>query len=54
MKTLRDLMTPPAHIQGRVEAIVVRGAPRERARLVEHSTALAGVGLAEWLVGAGR
>jgi len=47
MKTLRDLMTPPAHIQGRVEAIVVRGAPRDRARLVEHTTALAGIGLAE-------
>ncbi|HEY8878764.1 MAG TPA: MOSC domain-containing protein [Roseateles sp.] len=47
MKTLRDLMTPPAHIQGRVEAIVVRGAPRDRARLVQHTTALAGIGLAD-------
>jgi MOSC domain-containing protein YiiM len=47
MKTIRDLMTPPAHIQGRVEAIVVRGAPRDRARLVERTTALAGIGLAD-------
>ena len=47
MKTLRDLMTPPAHIQGRVDAIVVRGAPRERARLVPQTTALAGIGLAD-------
>jgi len=47
MKTIRDLMTPPAHVQGRVEAIVVRGAPRDRARLVERTTALAGIGLAD-------
>lgn len=47
MKTLRDLMTPPAHIQGRVEAIVVRGAPRDRARRIEQTTALAGIGLAD-------
>jgi MOSC domain-containing protein YiiM len=47
MKTLRDLMTPPAHIQGRVEAIVVRGAPRDRARLIEQTMALAGIGLAD-------
>lgn len=47
MKTLRDLMTPPAHIQGRVDAIVVRGAPRERARLVPQTMALAGIGLAD-------
>lgn len=47
MKTLRDLMTPPPHIQGRVELIVVRGAPRERARTVERTLALAGMGLAD-------
>ncbi len=47
MKTLRDLMTPPAHIQGRIDAIVVRGAPRERARLVPQTMALAGIGLAD-------
>lgn len=47
MKTLRDLMTPSAHIQGRVDAIVVRGAPRERARLVPQTMALAGIGLAD-------
>jgi MOSC domain-containing protein YiiM len=47
MKTLRDLMTPPAHIQGRIDAIVVRGAPRERARRVQQTMALAGIGLAD-------
>lgn len=47
MKTLRDLMTPPAHIQGRVEALIVRGQPRERARAIEATTALAGIGLAD-------
>ena len=47
MKTLRDLMTPPAHIQGRIEAIIVRGAPRDRARAIAHTTALAGIGLAD-------
>ncbi|RZJ12274.1 MAG: MOSC domain-containing protein [Rubrivivax sp.] len=47
MKTIRDLMTPPAHIQGRVEAIIVRGAARDAARYVEHTTALAGIGLAD-------
>ena len=47
MKTLRDLMTPPAHIQGRVEALIVRGAPRERARAIEATVALAGIGLAD-------
>lgn len=47
MKTMRDLMTPPAHIQGRVEAIIVRGTPRDPARCVEQTTALAGIGLAD-------
>jgi MOSC domain-containing protein YiiM len=47
MKTLRDLTTPPAHIQGRVEAIIVRGTPRDRARAIEETTALAGIGLAD-------
>ena len=47
MKTLRDLNTPPAHIQGRVEAIIVRGAPRDPARRVEQTLALAGIGLAD-------
>ncbi|WP_457320246.1 MOSC domain-containing protein [Roseateles sp. P5_E11] len=47
MKTMRDLMTPPAHIQGRVETIIVRGAPRDRARRIEQTTALAGIGLAD-------
>ena len=47
MKTLRDLNTPPAHIQGRVEAIVVRGAPRDPATRIEQTLALAGIGLAD-------
>lgn len=47
MKTMRDLMTPPPHIQGRVDAIIVRGAPRERAMRVEQTVALAGIGLAD-------
>lgn len=47
MKPIRDLMIPPAHIQGRVEAIVVRGHPREPARRVEQTMALAGIGLAD-------
>lgn len=47
MKTIRDLNTPPAHIQGRVEAIIVRGAPRDPARQVERTMALAGIGLAD-------
>ena len=47
MKTLRDLMTPPAHLQGRVEALIVRGQPRERARRIDETVALAGIGLAD-------
>lgn len=47
MKTLRDLMTPPAHLQGRVEALIVRGQPRERARRLDETVALAGIGLAD-------
>lgn len=47
MKTIRDLNTPPAHIHGRVEAIVVRGSPRDPARTVEQTVALAGIGLAD-------
>ena len=44
MKTIRDLNKPP-QIEGRVEAIVVRGSPREVARTVESTVALAGIGL---------
>lgn len=47
MKTIRDLNTPPAHLQGRIEAIVVRGAPRDPACHVEQTLALAGIGLAD-------
>jgi MOSC domain-containing protein YiiM len=46
MKTLRDLNAPP-HVVGRVEAIVVRGSPREPARRIAHTQALAGIGLAD-------
>jgi MOSC domain-containing protein YiiM len=47
MRTVRDLATPPAHCVGRVECIVVRGRPRDRARAVAGTTALAGIGLAD-------
>lgn len=46
MKPLRDLMTPPSHIVGRIERIVVRGAPRASAREIERTEARAGIGLA--------
>lgn len=46
MKTIRDLNRPP-QIEGRVESIVVRGSPREAARTVTGTMALAGIGLAD-------
>lgn len=46
MKTIRDLLRPP-HIAGRLERILVRGAPRDPAREVQATTALAGIGLAD-------
>jgi MOSC domain-containing protein YiiM len=46
MKTIRDLNRPP-QIEGRVESIVVRGSPRERARTVAGTVAVAGIGLAD-------
>lgn len=46
MKTIRDLNAPP-HVAGRIEAIVVRGAPRDPARRIERTRALAGIGLAD-------
>ena len=46
MKTIRDLNTPP-HIAGRVEAIIVRGTPRDPARTISATQALAGIGLAD-------
>ena len=46
MKTIRDLNRPP-QIDGRVESIVVRGSPREVARTVAGTLALAGIGLAD-------
>lgn len=47
MRTIRDLSTPPTHIQGRVEAIIVRGTPRDPAHSIDHTLALAGIGLAD-------
>jgi MOSC domain-containing protein YiiM len=44
MKTIRDLNAPP-YIVGRVETIIVRGAPRDPARRVVWTHALAGIGL---------
>jgi len=46
MKTIRDLNKPP-EIEGRVEAIIVRGSPRDMARTVPATVALAGIGLAD-------
>ncbi|HEX2543617.1 MAG TPA: MOSC domain-containing protein [Ramlibacter sp.] len=46
MKTIRDLMKPPS-IDGRVEAVIVRGAPRAPARSIGGTEAIAGVGLAD-------
>jgi MOSC domain-containing protein YiiM len=46
MQTIRDLNRPP-RIEGRVESIVVRGSPREPARTVTGTVALAGIGLAD-------
>ncbi len=44
VKTIRDLNKPP-QIEGTVDAIVVRGSPREVARSIETTIAIAGVGL---------
>lgn len=46
MRTIRDLNKPP-QIEGRVDAIVVRGSPRAAARTVPGTVALAGIGLAD-------
>ncbi|MFO1286492.1 MAG: MOSC domain-containing protein [Rubrivivax sp.] len=46
MKTIRDLNAPP-HVEGRVEAIIVRAGSREPARRLEATVALAGIGLAD-------
>lgn len=47
MKTLRELLVPPAHLGGRVEAIVVRESAHGAALPVAQALALAGIGLAE-------
>jgi MOSC domain-containing protein YiiM len=46
MKTIRDLNAPP-HVEGRVEAIIVRGRPRDPARSIATTVAKAGIGLAD-------
>ena len=46
MKTIRALNRPP-EIEGRIEAIIVRSAPRDTARTIPATVALAGVGLAD-------
>jgi MOSC domain-containing protein YiiM len=46
MKTIRDLNKPP-HIEGRIEVVVVRSSPRDPARTVPSTLAIAGVGLAD-------
>ncbi len=46
MKTIRDLLKPP-HLTGRVEALVVRAHPRQPARRIVATQALAGIGLAD-------
>ena len=46
MTPLQALRAPPA-VTGRVEAIIVRGAPRLPARRIERSFARAGIGLAD-------
>ncbi len=46
MKSLHELRAAPA-VVGRVEAIIVRGRPREVARRVQATLARAGVGLAD-------
>jgi MOSC domain-containing protein YiiM len=46
MKTIRDLNQPP-QIAGQVQAIIVRGSPREAARSIAGTVALAGIGLAD-------
>jgi MOSC domain-containing protein YiiM len=43
---MHDLLKPP-HVVGRVEAIVVRGDPRQPAWRIDSARAMAGVGLAE-------
>lgn len=47
MRTVRDLMRPPAGRTGRVLTIVVRGTPREPARSVAATEARAGIGLGD-------
>lgn len=46
MKTIRDLNAPP-HVEGRIEAIIVRGHARQPARSIGATQALAGIGLAD-------
>lgn len=46
MERLRDLDKPP-RIEGRVGSLIVRGLPREVARTITGTMAIAGIGLAD-------
>lgn len=46
MKSLHELTRPPLTL-GRVESLIVRGHPRDPARVIVATTALAGIGLAD-------
>jgi MOSC domain-containing protein YiiM len=46
MKTIRDLNAPP-DVVGRVDMVIVRGQSCDRARLVDATQAVAGIGLAD-------
>jgi MOSC domain-containing protein YiiM len=46
MKTIRDLNVPP-DVVGRVEMIIARGHSRDRARRIDVTQALTGIGLAD-------
>ncbi len=46
MKTIHELNKPP-HVQGRVQAIIVRDTPRNPARQIVETVALAKIGLAD-------
>jgi hypothetical protein len=53
MKTIRDLNAPP-DVVGRVDMVIVRGQSRDRARRVDATQALAGIGLADDRLGLRR
>jgi len=46
MQSIHDLRSPQI-LEGRVDAIIVRGAPRLPARMIDATDAIAGIGLAD-------